>query len=51
MEPSETEICICVETKITDEECLIIDKLKALMIRNETTKEYLMKQQKSIYLS
>ena len=40
MEPSETEICICVETKITDEEHLIIDELKALMIRNEA-EEYL----------
>ena len=36
MEPSETEIRVRVETKITDEERLIIDELKALMIRNET---------------
>ena len=36
MEPSETEIGVRVETKITDEERLIIDELKALMIRNET---------------
>ena len=36
MEHSETEICVCVETKITDDERLIIDELKALMIRNET---------------
>ena len=40
MEPSETEICVRVETKITDEERLIIDQLEALMIRNET-EEYL----------
>ena len=36
MEPSETEICVHVKTKITDEGCLIIDELKALLIRNET---------------
>ena len=36
MEHSETEICVCVETKITDDERLIIDQLKALIIRNET---------------
>ena len=40
MGPSEIEICVCAETKITDEECLIIDELKALMIRNEV-EEYL----------
>ena len=40
MEPTETEICVRVETKITDEERLIIDELKSLMIRNET-EEYL----------
>ena len=40
MEPSETEICVHVETKITDEERLIIDELKALIISNET-EEYL----------
>ena len=40
MEPCETEIHVHVETKITDEECLIIDELKSLMIRNET-EEYL----------
>ena len=40
MEPSEAEICVRVETKITDKENLIIDELKALMIRNET-EEYL----------
>ena len=40
MEPSVTEICVRVETKITDEERLIIDELEALMIRNET-EEYL----------
>ena len=34
MEPSETEIRVRVETKITDEERLIIDELKALMTRN-----------------
>ena len=34
MEPSETEIGVRVETKITDEERLIMDELKAL-IRNE----------------
>ena len=36
MEPNETEIRVREETKITDKERLIIDKLKALMIRNET---------------
>ena len=36
MEPSETEIGVRVETKITDEEHLIIDELKALMITNKT---------------
>ena len=40
MEPSETEIRVRVETKIRDEKRLIIDELKALMIRNET-EEYL----------
>ena len=35
VEPSETEIRVRVETKITDEEHLIIDELEALMIRNE----------------
>ena len=40
MGPSAIEICVCAETKITDEECLIIDELKALMIRNEV-EEYL----------
>ena len=40
IEPSEIEIRVCAETKITDEEHLIIDELKALMIRNET-EEYL----------
>ena len=40
VEPNETEICVCVETEITDEEHLITDKLIALMIRNET-EEYL----------
>ena len=40
METSEREISVRVETKITDEERLIIDELKASMIRNET-EEYL----------
>ena len=40
VEPNETEITVHVETKITDEERLITDKLKALMIRNEA-EEYL----------
>ena len=40
MEPNETEISACIETESTDEECLIIDDPKALMIRNE--KEYLL---------
>ena len=35
MEPSETEIRVRVEIKITDEERLIIEELKDLMIRNE----------------
>ena len=40
MEPNETEIRVYVETKIIDEERLITDELKALMVRNET-EEYL----------
>ena len=40
MEPSETEIHVHVETKTINEECLIIDELKTLIIRNET-EEYL----------
>ena len=40
MERDETEIRVCVETEITDEERLIINELKALMINNET-EEYL----------
>ena len=40
MEPSKTEIHVRVETKITNEEHLIIDELKDLIIRNET-EEYL----------
>ena len=40
MKPNTTEICVRVETEITNEECPIIDELKALMIRNET-EEYL----------
>ena len=40
IEPSETEIRVYVETKNMDDERLINDELKALMIRNET-KEYL----------
>ena len=40
IEPSETEIRVHVETKNMDDERLIIDELKALMIRNET-EEYL----------
>ena len=41
-EPNKTEIRICVETEITDEEHLIIDELKVLMMRTE---------KKSIYIS
>ena len=40
MEPNRTEIRVCVETEITDEERLIIDELKTLMINSET-EEYL----------
>ena len=40
IEPSETEIRVYVETKNMDDERLINDELKALMIRNET-EEYL----------
>ena len=40
MEPSKTEMRVRIEIKITDKERLIIEKLKALMIRNETG-EYL----------
>ena len=36
MEPNQTEIQVYVGTEITDEEHLIIDELKALIIRNET---------------
>ena len=36
MEPSEIDIYVRVEIKITDEEPLITDELKAVMIRNET---------------
>ena len=39
-EPNEVETRVCVETESTDEDHLIIDELKALMIRNET-EEYL----------
>ena len=35
MEPIESEISVHLETEITDEECIIVDVLKALMIRNE----------------
>ena len=35
MEPNETEMRVCIESDITHEERLIIDELKALMIRNE----------------
>ena len=44
MKPNETEICIHVETEITDEERLIADELKALMIRNETEEHPLFKK-------
>ena len=40
MEPNETKIHVCVETEITDKERLIIDELKALIVRNEI-EEYL----------
>ena len=40
IEPNETEIRVRVEAEITDEERLIIDMLKGLMIRDET-EEYL----------
>ena len=36
MEANETEIHVCVETEIPDEERLIIDEVIALMISNET---------------
>ena len=36
MELNQTEIQVYVGTEITDEEHLIIDELKALIIRNET---------------
>ena len=35
MEPIESEISVHLETEITDEERIIVDVLKALMIRNE----------------
>ena len=40
IEPNETEIRACLEAKITGDGRIIIDKLKDLMIRNET-EEYL----------
>ena len=40
MDLNQTEICVCVETEITDEERFIIDELKASMISNQT-EEYL----------
>ena len=46
MEPNETEILLHVETEITDEERLIIDELKALMIRNEA-EEYTFQESRS----
>ena len=36
MQPNETEIRVRIETEITVEERLIIDELKALMIRHDT---------------
>ena len=39
-QPCDTTICVCVETKIMDER-IIIDELKALIIKNET-EEYLL---------
>ena len=36
MDPNETEICLRVETKIRDEQRLIIDEQKVLVTRNET---------------
>ena len=36
MELYEPEICVYVETEITDKEHLIIDELKALMVSTET---------------
>ena len=44
MDPSETEIGVRVETEITDEKRLIIDELKASMIRNETEEYPLFKK-------
>ena len=41
MEPNETDIRVRVETEITNEKPLIIDVLKALMIKNET-EDYLL---------
>ena len=40
MEPNKTDIRVRVETEITNEKPLIIDVLKALMIKNET-EEYI----------
>ena len=44
LDPSETEIGVRVETEITDEKRLIIDELKASMIRNETEEYPLFKK-------
>ena len=41
MEPNETDIRVRVETEITNKKPLIIDVLKALMIKNET-EDYLL---------
>ena len=44
MQSNETVIPVHVETEITDEERLIIDALKALVIRNETEEHLLFKK-------
>ena len=44
MEPNETEIHVHVNTETADEEYLIIDELKALVIRNETKQHLLFKK-------
>ena len=43
-EPNETEIRVCVETEITDEERLIIDEMKAFMINYETEENQVFKK-------
>ena len=44
MEPNKTDIRVRVKTEITNEKPLIIDVLKALMIKNETEEQLTFKK-------